>query len=226
MVIPEGYIYLQPGDMAMPTSGIAVSKQDITHVVSSVEANSHSPSSRHSSMAMGLFPFYILLTRERPNTDASFSVSVGTDILQPSVANVLHPHAIADLLSSYPNQRFVDALISIATHGARLGFEGTAASSRARQPNHVSATAHPDVVSNAIQREVQKGRIKEVINLPPSYFCSPIGLVPKTINGVQSGWRVIFDLSCPDGASVNDGIPSKHGTITYETLNDAIRLVA
>jgi hypothetical protein len=51
-------------------------------------------------------------------------------------------------------------------------------------------------------------------------------LVPKTANGVQNGWRVIFDLSSPEGASVNDGIPNEYGTLAYETLNDAIRLVA
>jgi hypothetical protein len=43
---------------------------------------------------------------------------------------------------------------------------------------------------------------------------------------VQTGWRIIFDLSSPEGSSVKDGIPKEYGTITYESLNDAIRLVA
>jgi len=37
---------------------------------------------------------------------------------------------------------------------------------------------------------------------------------------------MIFDLSSPEGSSVNDSIPKEYGTIIYETLNDAIRLVA
>src|SRR5213596_512992 len=37
----------------------------------------------------------------------------------------------------------------------------------------------------------------------------PLGLVPKPENGVQIGWRLIFDLSSPEGASVNDGIPKE-----------------
>ena len=37
---------------------------------------------------------------------------------------------------------------------------------------------------------------------------------------------MIFDLSSLDGHSVNDGIPKEYGSITYETLDNAIRLVA
>jgi len=45
-------------------------------------------------------------------------------------------------------------------------------------------------------------------------------------DGVQSGWRVIFDLSAPDGQSVNDGIPKEYGVIVYESVEDAMLLVA
>jgi hypothetical protein len=68
--------------------------------------------------------------------------------------------------------------------------------------------------------------MKEISSLPDHAFCSPIGLVPKKLDGVKVGWRVIFDLSSPEGSSVNDGIPIEYGAIVYETLNDAIRLVA
>jgi hypothetical protein len=62
--------------------------------------------------------------------------------------------------------------------------------------------------------------------IPLHYFCSHIGLVPKMVDGVQTDWRVIFDLSSPLGSSVNDGIPKEYGSLIYETLNDAIQLVA
>jgi hypothetical protein len=45
-------------------------------------------------------------------------------------------------------------------------------------------------------------------------------------DGVQTGWRLIFDLSSPEHRSVNDGIPPRYGSIVYETLQDAIRPVA
>ena len=160
----------------------------------------------------------------RPNTDTFYSHST-TTILTDTPANVLRPPGIAELLREYPNRRFVDTLLSIALSGARVGFEGLP-SGQTRQPNHKSAYMHSDVISKSIESELAKGRIKEVTELPFNYFCSPIGLTPKSSDGLQTGWRVIFDLSSPEGLSVNDGIPKEYGTIAYETLQDAIRLVA
>ena len=137
----------------------------------------------------------------------------------------MHPGEIAELLSLYPDQRFVDTLITIATSGARLGYVGPL-TGQTQQPNHASSYSHADVITKQIQNEVAKGRVKEIASLPPNYFCSPIGLVPKISNGIQIGWRLIFDLSSPEGYSVNDYIPKEYGTIAYETLDDAIRLVA
>jgi len=119
----------------------------------------------------------------------------------------------------------VDIITAIATSGVRVGFEGSLTGQTCR-PNHASAFAQPDVISNSIQSEILKGWIIEIETLPENYFCSPIGLVPKGLKDNPSGWRTIFDVSSPDGHSVNDGIPKEHGTIIYETLNDAIRLIA
>jgi len=162
---------------------------------------------------------------ERPNTDLLFSVSSASKPLLSSVANVLCASGISELLKSYPNQRFVDTLTSIATYGSRVGFKGNLCG-QTRRSNHSSAFTHADIITKSIQNELEQGRIKEITSLPANYFCSPIGLVPKLTNGIQTGWRVIFDLSSPEGASVNAGIPKEYGFIIYETLNDAIRLVA
>jgi len=225
MVNPEGYIYLHPGITAELSASSVVSQLDTARVISLRQANSHSRHSSHTSKAVGLFCRSSLLTRERPNTDASFSVSVSTEPLPPSVANVLCTDGISELLTTYPNRRFVDTLLSITTHGSQVGFEGTV-SGHIQRPNHSSAFAHPEIITESIQSELRKGRIKQITSFPQNFFCSPIGLIPKQENGVQIGWRVIFDLSCPEGTSVNDGIPKGYGTIVYETLNDAVRLVA
>jgi hypothetical protein len=147
------------------------------------------------------------------------------DPLPQSAANVLRPFGIAKLLRTYPNQRFVDTLTSIAISGARVGFQGDPVG-RTQRPNHSSAFNHPEIISDAIEAELKKGRISEISDLPPNYFCSPIGLTPKYTDSVQTGWRVIFDLSAPQSSSVNDGIPREYGTLVYETLNDAVQLVA
>jgi hypothetical protein len=137
----------------------------------------------------------------------------------------LRPQGIAQLLQDYPNRQFVETLVSIASSGAHIGYEGSPRCS-VQRPNHPSSLMNSEIITAAIESEVKKGRIKEVTSLPYHYFCSPIGLVPKLSDGSQTGWRTIFDLSAPRGHSVNDAIPQTYGTITYETTQDAIRLVA
>ena len=166
-----------------------------------------------------------LLTGEHPNMDITFSVSLSNEPLWPSVANILRADGIADLLKTYPNQRFIDTLMSIAIYGACVGFQGNP-SGHIQHPNHSSAFAHSEIIMKSIQNELQKGHVKQISSLPQDLFCSPIGLVPKQVNGIQSGWRVIFDLSSPEGASINDSIPKEYGALIYETLNEAVQLVA
>jgi hypothetical protein len=95
-----------------------------------------------------------------------------------------------------------------------------------QHPNHKSATSHTDTIEAHIKSELSKGRIKVLSQLPTHYFCSPIGLVPKKQDGIQTGWRTIFDLSFPESHSVNDGIPKEFGAIAYESLGKAISLIA
>ena len=159
-----------------------------------------------------------------PNTEFPFPAA-SHEPLPHSSANVLNPQGIAELLKHYPNQRFVDTITAIATCGARVGYIGPL-TRRIRRPNHTSSFTQAEIITAQIQNELAKKRIKQIPSLPLNYFCSPIGLTPKRVDGHQTGWRMIFDLSSPEGSSVNDGIPKEHGTIIYETLNDAIRLIA
>jgi hypothetical protein len=117
----------------------------------------------------------------------------------------------------------VDLLCNIATYGTRIGYEGSR--TRIRRANHGSAYANVNIINESLQKEIAKGRIKPLSSLPDYFFCSPIGLVPKKADGVQTGWRLIFDLSCPEGRSVNDGIPEEYGAIHYESLAHAMALV-
>jgi len=158
----------------------------------------------------------------RPNTHMRFAIS-GEKSLTSGVS--LCPEGIARLLSDYPDKKFVNTLITIMTTGARIGYEGDPYC-RIRKHNHRSTQAHAHVITASIQSEIRKGRIRRIASLLDHHYCSPIGLVPKMSDGVQSGWRVIFDLSAPDGQSVNDGIPKEYGAIVYESVEDAMLLVA
>jgi len=171
----------------------------------------------------GALSSQVFSSSHRPNTSLPFSAySSSTSV--PS-SSTLNPTGIRRSLALYPDPGFVDTLCNIATHGARIGYEGRL-DVQMRRPNHKSAYANPSAVSDAVHKELAKQRIFPLHQLPNRYFCSSIGVVPKRTDGIQTGWRGIFDLSCPDGRSVNDGIPTDYGVISYETLHTAIRMVA
>src|SRR5436190_6206022 len=130
-------------------------------------------------------------TQPRPNTEPLFEYTTKTLLPLPPIP--LRPQGIAHLLRNYPEPKFVDTLITISTHGARVGYQGPKACMQ--WPNHKSAISHTDAIETSIESELSKGRIKLLSKLPAHYFCSPIGLVPKKSNGTQVDWRTIFDLS-------------------------------
>jgi hypothetical protein len=173
-----------------------------------------------SSSAIGI-PAQVPLPR--PNTTPLFPVFTPCPPeLRPS--STLKPMHWQYLLQHYPDPTFVQNLVGIATYGARIGYTGPPWIIHAE--NHASALRIPTELARNIEQELYAGRIKAVLTLPPAFVVSPLGAVPKMANGVQTGWRRIHDLSSPNGSSVNDGIPSEFGSLIYQTLDDAIALIA
>jgi hypothetical protein len=130
------------------------------------------------------------------------------------------------LLSQYLDPTFVQNIVGIATFGTRVGYQGP--QRQIKSENHASALRIPAELDKNIAEELAAGRIVRISlgDLPAAYICSPLGAVQKKANGVQTGWRRIHDLSFPAGSSVNDGIPKHFGSLSYETLHDAIALIA
>ena len=161
----------------------------------------------------------------RPNVSLLFTGANPSDPSNKLLSTPLYSSSIRQVLQGYPDQSFTDLLCDIADYGAKIGYEGTDV--RIRRANHHSAYSNANVVTEALLMEVEQGRIRVLDALPDDrYYCSPIGVVPKKTDGIQTGWRVIFDLSCPTGHSVNDSIPQEYGRITYEPLQRAIEMVA
>ena len=86
-----------------------------------------------------------------------------------------------------------------------------------------SATEHPDIVQKYLCEEMQEGRVAgpfqpgEVIGLHISRF----GVIPKRH---QTGkWRLIIDLSHPEGNSVNDGIPPDLCSLSYSKVDQVVQ---
>ena len=112
-------------------------------------------------------------------------------------------------------------------HGVRVGFMKTLVE-WVSHPNHPSIYQHIQVIDKYIEKEISAGCVHEITrnSLPLVFYCSPLGLVPKKRDGEQTGWRMIFYLSCPQGQSVNDGIPKEFGTLQYESFQHALHLIA
>ena len=81
--------------------------------------------------------------------------------------------------------------------------------------NMSSVQEHPEIVSQYIAVEVAAGRLRPV----PAKLLSPIGLIPK--KNRADAFRMIVDLSSPEGQSVNDRIASKACSFYYSSVADA-----
>ncbi len=53
--------------------------------------------------------------------------------------------------------------------------------------------------------------------------CSPFGIIPK--KGKPGKWRLIVNLSAPEGLSVNDGIDRKLSSVKYISVDDVVKRV-
>ena len=84
-----------------------------------------------------------------------------------------------------------------------------------------SALDNSDVVDRYIAKELDACRILGPFHKPPfpTYRCSPIGVAPKKAPGT---FRLIMDLSFPQGGSVNDSIDKSDFSLSYITVDNAI----
>ena len=90
--------------------------------------------------------------------------------------------------------------------------------------NHNSVHKNPKVVEEKLQKEFKLHRIsRPYCEIPfDNYVCSPLGLVPKKAPGE---YRIIHDLSFPEGQSVNSYIPTSNSTVQYESIDNVIDLI-
>ena len=78
-------------------------------------------------------------------------------------------------------------------------------------------------MARELERKLSLNRKIGPFLTPPfaSFVGSPMGAVPKKLS-IPKKWRLINDLSWPAAHSVNDGIPKKLFSCTYDTLDRAI----
>ena len=141
-------------------------------------------------------------------------------VFAPSKSPSLRPLTFTRYLQNHPNQQQVHTLLTHLTSGFDIGYHGP--HSEVRAPNLPSAYAHPDVIDTYLGEECSAGRMAGPFTDPPflPFHCSGLGAIPK-----QDGtWRVITHLSAPEGLSINDYIDPESVTLSYTTVDDAIRI--
>lgn len=109
-------------------------------------------------------------------------------------------------LACHPDQTFAAYILNGLTSGFRIGFDPQKTQLKSHHTNHPSSLANKNVVQERISSEISAGRLYGPLSqrLIPAVHVSPLGLVPKAHQ--SNKWRLIVDLSCPAGRSINDGI--------------------
>lgn len=129
---------------------------------------------------------------------------------------------LAEILKGY-DQSLRQFLVGGFLEGFSLGYEGYLTNTVLCQ-NLKSAREFPGVVREKLEKEMCLRRIAGPFQQAPfsPMFFSPIGIVPKK---TPNKFRMIHHLSYPEGASINDAIPHEKSTVSYASIDDAVRLI-
>ena len=108
--------------------------------------------------------------------------------------------------------------------GIRLGLSMGEKGLMASGQNLVSAGEQPQVVRDYLADEVKAQRVwlvgsQEVVR-GRRVHCSPFGVIPKKWK--PGKWRLILNLSAPDGASANDGVHKELCSLEYVSVVDLL----
>ena len=143
------------------------------------------------------------------------------------VRTPLKAEAWQEILRDHPDRRLVGVVVRGIREGFRVGLQGDPKGLKPARQNMVSVRQHPEVVQEYLARELEAGRIVEVGHSTHAaamgIHCSPFGVIPK--KGKAGRWRLIVDLSAPDGGSVNDGISAELASLSYMSVDDVMREV-
>ena len=129
------------------------------------------------------------------------------------------------MLSSHPDGDFRNYIITGLTEGFRIGFNYSNHFCQSNSSNHPSVANNPEVIQEYLADECTHKQLIGPLHslLYPHVITSPFGVIPKPDK--PGKWRLILDLSSPDGASVNDGISSTYSSLSYVTVDEIVEEV-
>ena len=152
----------------------------------------------------------------RPQKDCSHLILSG--IVSTPLAITVWTHE----LSNHPDKVYSQFILQGIRNGFRIGFD---------RRQHIYSTSRnmrveqPKVVSDYLDREVSLNRMWKVpaANHPREVHLSPMGIIPK--KNKPNKWRLIVDLSSPEGGSINNGIAPELSSLSYPSIDHLSALV-
>ena len=142
-----------------------------------------------------------------------------------STVSPLKPEEFARNLTNHPDQPQVAFVLDGVRNGFRLGFHHSR-KLKSASTNKPSAKQHPDVIDSYLVNEAALGRVAGPFPSPPlpNLHISSFGVIPK--KGQSGKWRLIVDLSTPEGWSVNDSIDPDEFALQYITVDQIISMIS
>ncbi len=128
-------------------------------------------------------------------------------------------------LQDHPDQELRRYIVMGLKEGFRVGFQYGAVEYVSAQTNMLSATRNGQVVDEYLAKEVRLGRVAGPVDptTHPGIQINRFGVIEKPH---QPGkFRLIVDLSHPEGHSVNDGLEPELCTMRYTSVDVAVARV-
>ncbi len=128
-------------------------------------------------------------------------------------------------LGRHPDRAFADFVVNGIKEGFRIGYEYASHRCKKASSNMPSAKDGHAAISAYLAKECAEGRVLGPFDEQslPQLNVSRLGVVPKHTPGE---WRLIVDLSSPDGYSVNDGINKSLCSLQYVSVDTAAQITA
>ena len=170
---------------------------------------------------------YVMSQRITTLSNASHAqmqlINVGINMSRATCS--LKPDVWSSLLVDYvPSDSCYTSQVLVAgmKYGSYTRYEGDRIESVSKR-NHPDARKHPHELLQLVLQELSLGRVIGPFSLQsPPFECikiCPLHIVPKG----EKKWRLIQDLSSPEGHSVNDGI--FHMPTEWQLIDDALQLI-
>ena len=162
----------------------------------------------------------------RALADCSRSRKVATPECFRGTSTPLKPDAWRREVLKHPDREFVEMILCGITEGFRIGYDASTAQLKQQRQatNMLSASAHRQVVSHYIMEELQATQLvcvgSEEVASSMGIHCSPLGVIPK--KNKPNKWRLIINLSTPEGYSVNDGIDMELSSVSYISVDNVV----